>query len=79
MSLSFKNDGTCSTQYPVKHCCIKRKYSWPRKVSLTGKIPQMTFDKINRFHMVENIKVLGFFNISDLSGTVFNLLNLFTP
>ena len=57
MSLSFKNDGSCSTQYNVKPCYKERKYFWPRNVLFIDKIPRITFEKVGRgrFHRVENI------------------------
>ena len=56
MSVSFKNDGTCGTQYNVKPCYKERKYFWPRNALFTGKIPRITFEKVGgeRFYIVEN-------------------------
>lgn len=72
MSVSFKNDGTCGTQYNVKPCYKERKYFWPRNALLTGKIPRITFEKVGGeiFYIVENT----FFNVSSLGDIITNFL-----
>ena len=72
MFLSFKNDGTCGTQYNVKPCYKERKYFWPRNALLTGKIPRITFEKVGGeiFYIVENT----FFNVSSLGDIITNFL-----
>ena len=72
MSLSFKNDGNCGTQYNVKPCYKERKYFWPRNALLTGKIPRITFEKVGGeiFYVVENT----FFNVSSLGDIITNFL-----
>ena len=72
MSLSFKNDGNCGTQYNVKPCYKERKYFWPRNALLTGKIPRITFEKVGGeiFYIVENT----FFNVSSLGDIITNFL-----
>lgn len=72
MSVSFKNDGTCGTQYNVKPCYKERKYFWPRNALLTGKIPRITFEKVGGeiFYVVENT----FFNVSSLGDIITNFL-----
>ena len=72
MSVSFKNDGTCGTQYNVKPCYKERKYFWPRNALFTGKIPRITFEKVGGeiFYVVENT----FFNVSSLGDIITSFL-----
>ena len=75
MSLSFKNDGTCGTQYNAKPCYKERKYFWPRTALFTGKIPRITFEKVGgeRFYIAENT-FFFFFNVSSLGDIITNFL-----
>lgn len=63
MFLSFKNDGTCSTQYNVK-LCYTESIPWPRNALFIGRISRNTILKEGeRFQIVENINFLKIFQV----------------